>query len=160
REQQDRVRKLQVQIAAVEQKCRDLEPELQLAQRRWEATVREGPPIHWTLTEGLAAHYPLVGNLAEATGKAKAAQFRDGRPDIRSQSTSGRPHQAVAFDGKCYVDAGKVGDFGFYDKFSLSARVFPSGSQGGTILSRMQDEDRAEGYSVTLEQDHIHVHLV
>jgi hypothetical protein len=67
--------------------------------------------------------------------------------------------QAASFDGKRFIDAGDVGDFGFFDRFSLAAWIDPT-DRGGTILSRMIDSERAEGYYVVLEGGKIHVNLI
>ena len=64
------------------------------------------------------------------------------------------------FDGQRTFDAGDVGDFGFYDKFSLAARIRPRDRQGGTILVRMADTARAEGYGVALHDGKVLVHLI
>jgi mono/diheme cytochrome c family protein len=64
-----------------------------------------------------------------------------------------------AFDGRRSFDAGDVGDFGFYDKFSLAARVRPADRRGGTIISRMADAARAEGYAIGLHDGRVFVHL-
>ena len=71
----------------------------------------------------------------------------------------GRVGQAGAFDGQGFIDAGDVGDFGFYDKFSLGAWIYPTGDKGGAVLSRMTETDRAEGYSLYLEKDRIQLNL-
>src|SRR5262245_12694668 len=68
--------------------------------------------------------------------------------------------KAEHFGGKSYINAGNVGAFGFFDKFSMGAWVKPSAAAGGTILSRMADTDRAEGYQLVLEKGKIHVNLV
>jgi len=66
----------------------------------------------------------------------------------------------LASGGDKLVDPVSVGAFGFFDKFTIAARIFPQGKQGGTIVSRMEDADRGEGYSVNLIDGRIHVHLV
>jgi hypothetical protein len=63
------------------------------------------------------------------------------------------------FDGRRTFDAGNLGDFGFYDKFTLAARVRPQDRRGGTILARMADTARAEGYGVGLHDGRVFVHL-
>jgi hypothetical protein len=57
------------------------------------------------------------------------------------------------------AEALKVGDFGFYDKFSLGASVRAEGERGGTILSRMADVPHGEGYSVMLNNGKVQVYL-
>jgi hypothetical protein len=68
--------------------------------------------------------------------------------------------EAADFDGKHHRDVGDVGRFGYQDKFSFAARVRPQGDRGGTILSRMVDAPQGAGYSVRLEDGHLHVDLV
>ncbi|HTU17035.1 MAG TPA: DUF1553 domain-containing protein [Gemmataceae bacterium] len=65
-----------------------------------------------------------------------------------------------SFEGRRDFDAGDVGHFGYYDKFSLAAWVRPRGGKGGTILSRMVDDPQAAGYSVVLKNGQIQVNLV
>jgi hypothetical protein len=52
-----------------------------------------------------------------------------------------------------------AGDFGFFDRFSLEARVQPR-RLSGTILSRMADEPQGEGYAVVLDGGRVQVNLV
>ena len=59
------------------------------------------------------------------------------------------------------IDAGDVGNFGFFDKFTIAAWVLPQGKRGGAILSRMVDTaSAADGYSLVLENGKLHVHVV
>jgi hypothetical protein len=53
---------------------------------------------------------------------------------------------------------GNVASFDFFDKFSMSAWVYPRG--GGTILSKMTDTDRADGYNFRLHEGKLQVNLV
>jgi hypothetical protein len=64
------------------------------------------------------------------------------------------------FDGQRFLTAGDVAGFGYYDKFSCAAWVRPRGTHGGTVLSRMTDAPQAAGYSVRVEDGHVHVDLV
>ncbi len=64
-----------------------------------------------------------------------ARKFTDGEPAF----VAGRTGQAADFDGRRFVDAGKIGSFGFLDKFCLSAWVNPTDAAGGMIVSRMKD---------------------
>ncbi len=58
------------------------------------------------------------------------------------------------------LDAGDVAGFGFFDRFTLAARIRPDGRRGGTILSRMADQPEGEGYGVALVRGRIQVNLV
>jgi hypothetical protein len=54
------------------------------------------------------------------------------------------------FDGKRQVDAGDKGGFGFYSKFTLTARIKPS-TANGPIITRAEDDDEGKGYGLYLE---------
>ncbi|HEY6167908.1 MAG TPA: DUF1553 domain-containing protein, partial [Verrucomicrobiae bacterium] len=61
---------------------------------------------------------------------------------------------------------GDVGDFGFFDKFTLAGWIQPRGTNGGAILSRMVEQaadsafaSDSEGYSVHLKSGRLQVHL-
>src|SRR5262245_16970656 len=136
--QQERLRELEQKLAAAESRFTMLEPGLVAAQTRWEKSLHSTPSIPWTVSNGLIAHYPLDGSLVAASGGLKSpgsGRPRDGKPSF----IPGRVRQAASFDGRCYVDADNVADFGFYDKFSLAAWVKPK-AKGGTLLSRMTDQ--------------------
>ncbi|MSU78968.1 MAG: DUF1553 domain-containing protein [Gemmataceae bacterium] len=64
------------------------------------------------------------------------------------------------FDGARYFDAGDVARFGFFDKFTVGAWISPTGKKGGTIVSRMADTDRADGYRFSLKDGKLHLDLV
>ena len=74
----------------------------------------------------LVAHFPLDG----ARRPASAGQGRRGSSRTASRlsprAASARPRD---FDGKRFLDAGDVGDFGFYDKFTLAAWIYPDGDR-------------------------------
>src|SRR3990172_1337591 len=67
---------------------------------------------------------------------------------------------AGEFDGRRFIDAGNVGDFGYYDKFSAGAWIFPRGGHGGTLVSRMLDADQGEGWSLRIDHGRAQVLLV
>lgn len=121
-----------------------LQPELAQAQRVWEQYRHE--PVAWALERGLLTHLPLDGPLGER-----------GRQPAFGPGILGK---AAYFDGTQQLEAGNLGAFGFFDKFTLAAWVYPQGAKGGSILSRMTDADRADGYNLALHDGKIHVHLV
>ena len=67
--------------------------------------------------------------------------------------------QAGEFDGKRYVDVGNVGNFGFYDSFTLSAWINPA-RRDGTILSRALDEPEGKGFGLFLKDGHLAANLI
>jgi hypothetical protein len=145
-DQQRQLRDLDRHLADAEDRWAGMASAVAAAQAEWEKTLHVTAPVDWVPEEGLVAHFALDG---EAAG-----QFRDGTPAY----ANGRLGQAASFDGRRYLDAGDVGNFGFYDKFSCAAWVYPD--DGGTILSRMTDLPQADGYSVGLRDGRVQVHLV
>lgn len=154
--------KLDAQLSSAETRLRELEPKIAAAQSKWEKSLVKSPPLPWTVTNGLQARYELNGNMANSLGAGAPAKFKEGDEAF----VPGHHRQAALLDGACFIDCGDVGDFGFFDKFTLAAWVQPRGTKGGTIISRMveQDSDSAfasdsEGYSVYLKDGHVQVRM-
>ncbi|MBI3858230.1 MAG: DUF1553 domain-containing protein, partial [Planctomycetes bacterium] len=112
----------------------------------WESSVKPDEVAPWTPTDGLSARFELDGDAAPA----KAA---GGPPEY----VEGRAGRAASFDGTRHFEAAEVGKFGYFDKFTLAAWV-RDGS--GTLLSRMDEVGREDGYQVHLEKSRIQVNLV
>src|SRR5262249_14905690 len=133
-EQREQLTRLEAKLFRAEKEWQRLQPEITKAQAEWERTVAGGKAptqrIEWTPTEHLLARPQFDGT----------PRFVDGQ----AAHVPGRVGTAADFDGKRYINAGNVGDFGFYDKFTLAAWVYPKGSRGGTILARMTDTARAD----------------
>ena len=153
---------LDAQLTAAEAHLRELEPRISAAQTAWEQSLASQPPAHWTVTNGLAARFELNGRLADSFGTNPPARF-EGAPELFGTGSAGPVAQ---FDGRRFIHCGDVGNFGFFDKFTLAAWVLPQGNHGGAILSRMaeQTEDSgfasdSEGYSVHLKAGRLQVHL-
>lgn len=156
--QERHLAKLDAQLAAAQGKLRKLEPTIAAAQTKWEQSLAATPPADWTVTKGLQARYELDGSL----GANSSARFLEGVATFVTR----RGRKAALLDGTRYIDCGDAGDFGFFDKFTLTAWVQPQGTHDGTIISRMveQDADSAfasdsEGYSVVLKGGHIQVRM-
>ncbi|MGE3317289.1 MAG: DUF1549 domain-containing protein, partial [Planctomycetaceae bacterium] len=135
---------------------KQLQPALAAAQKQWEQQSTAGLVDDWAPSESLVARYNLDDNLNDASGRAKPGTFQSGDASF----SAGRVGKACDFDGKRFIDAGDVGDFGYYDKFSVGAWIFPRGKQGGTIVSRMLDEDTRDGWSLRITDGRAQVLLV
>ncbi|MEQ8786645.1 MAG: DUF1553 domain-containing protein [Pirellulaceae bacterium] len=162
--QQEELAQLEASLDAARTRVARLQPQLQKKQRQWEKTFKPDGPIHWSPGEGLVAHFSMERSDGESKGEsseestddAVAAMFQDGAPAFQ-QGEIGR---AALLDGKRYLDAGDVGEFGYTDKFTLAAWIRPTDQHGGTIVSRMTDEAEGDGYSLQLREGRLHVNLV
>jgi hypothetical protein len=156
REQQVQLGKLKTERRDAAKRCADLLPALASAQRDWEQTLDIRQSIPWTLTTGLVAHYDLDGDTGDECNPKQTGKFQEGEPAF----VAGKIGQAARFDGKRFIDAGDVAEFGFFDRFTLAAWIYPTGPKGGTILSRMVDEPQANGYYLVLQDGKLHVNLI
>lgn len=145
REQQEQLKKLEAELALAEERWQKLQPDLDASQAKWEKSLQE--PLDWMLTRALAAHFAL-------DGETKRSTFRDGSASF----VPGKIGWAADFDGNRFVDAGDVAGFGFYDKFTLAAWINPKGD--GTILSRMSETDREDGYHLRIEKGKLQINFV
>ncbi|MBI2947962.1 MAG: DUF1553 domain-containing protein [Verrucomicrobia bacterium] len=172
---------LEDELATAERQFRALEPEILSAQANWErslvAQLATAPAAtdgtervqgdlqlfvaDWTVSDSLTAHFPLDGlllatNHVSGSNAPAAIKFAAGDAAF----APGKLGQAAAFDGQRFVDAGKAGDFGFLDKFSFTAWIFPQGSHAGAILSRTGESPESDGYSLCLTNGRVQLNLV
>ena len=152
-EQQLELSKLEAKLAVANRHFKKLQPRLDAAQAKWEKSLATTPSIEWAPTDGLTAHYPLDG---DAAGAATDGRFEDG-PPIYAPGQLGR---AGDFDGRRFVNAGDVGKFNYFDKFTCGAWIHLKDQHGGTVLSCMIDAPRANGYYVQLVDRKIQVNMV
>src|SRR5262249_38169397 len=157
RAQEEQLDALKRKRDELERQAQAREPEIASAQAEWESSQRAATAFDWRCESHVVAHFGLEGTIAPTHGQPSAGpHFRDGKPRF----VAGAVGSAVALDGRGYIDAGDLAGFGFYDKFTLSAWIRPSGARSGTIISRMADQPQGEGYSVVLERGKAQVNLV
>jgi hypothetical protein len=138
-------RKLDAELAVAAKRVEDLQSELQRAQKSWEQGL--GPEgFRWTVTDGLLAKFDLDADAAGLKAVGSPMVF-----------VPGPVGAAAKLDGKRHFEAPAAGKFGYFDKFTLAAWVY--GGQG-TLLSRMDEVGREDGYHVHLEKGRIQVGLV
>jgi hypothetical protein len=154
-DQKQQLQQLDRGLSEEERAFERLLPEVVAGQTEWEKTLDPQALADWTITRGQKVHLALEGG---ATGHGTATELRWENGDPAYET--GKVGAAGAFDGRRFVNAGDVGGFGFNDKFSLSAWVYPQGPQGGTIVSRMTDEEQSDGYYVVVENGRLQVNLV
>ena len=158
-EQQVRLRELEKRAAAAEERFADLGPNIAAAQAKWEGSPEAAQPADWTITRGLVARYPLDGDIQgefkEESTDPPEAQLQEGEAVF----VTGLLEKAASFDGRRFIEAGDIGDFGFLDKLSLGAWVYFSDVSDGIILSRMDDTDESRGYSLGIKEGKIQLNL-
>jgi len=155
REQQRRLTIVDQHLAVAERRFECQQEALHEAQSSWEASRTSASVLDWSIEKGMLAHY----TLDEIDPQAESQNSLTVRDGIASHA-AGRRGRAVDLDGKRFLDAGDVGDFGYFDRFSLSAWIQPKETRAGTILSRMTDVAQGDGYYVQLADGQIQVNLV
>ena len=153
-------------LAAAETAFRSIEPESVAAQVRWEANRPAVPPVDWTISDGLMTRFGLDGDTSEENADRSGSWISiqdDG--NTRKFEADGQVYgpgkigQAADFDGRRFIDAGKVAQFGSRDKISFGAWIYPTETQSGGILSVMDEEFRPQNFSLHLGDDKIRVSL-
>jgi hypothetical protein len=154
--EQQQLKELDARIADAERAFAGLVPEVIAAQSEWEQTLDPRVLAGWSITRARKAYVSLDGGPAEPESLATESHWENGEPLLKP----GKIGQAGAFDGTRFVSAGDVGKFGFNEKFSLAAWVYPMGPRGGTVLSRMTDAEQGDGYCVVLQNGRLQFNLV
>ncbi len=147
-ENQKQLAELDRKVAEAERRWSSLEPELTAARRTWEKSLASLPPFEWTIDGGQVLHLGLDGGEPVAGCEQKRCAL---------PATAGRRGAALLFDGKQFVDAGKVAPFDWQDPFTFSAWIKPS-SPDGAILSRAQDYWEGQGYALLLKNGKVRLH--
>lgn len=155
-DQKHKLEEIERQLKAAELRLLELEPNLQAGQATWERTLRSSSSADWSITRSLLARLDLAGEQAGGSQK-----FENGDPTY----VKDRNRQVAVLDGQRTINAGDIGDFGFYDKFTLAAWIKPA-IPDGAILSRMVDQSAesgfasdSEGYRVYWKAGRVQLHL-
>ena len=172
--QTSQLEQLDQELAAAMQSAAEHQPDLKAALTAWEQTPQPEPEPDWSITDQLIAHFPLTADLrntlAADTVTADTPQ-RDTDNSTTPQSatpaastvppqfTPRHSTQAAALPGDAHIDAGDVGNFGYFDRFTLACWVRPA-ALNGTIISRMTPVQHGDGYYVHLRDGHVQVNLV
>ena len=178
RDQQAELDRLDQQLAAAQSSWTAIQKNMATAQSAWERTVSPEAGAADAVRRGMILHFPFDGDCTpivsvplmpnrpdgylgqtrllatippQGAGKHKAS----GEP----QFTTGRFGQGLDGDGQHYAAVGDVANFGFFDPFSISCWIRPSGTEGGTIISRMTDVLHGDGWCIVLQEGKLQVHL-
>ncbi|MDA0919372.1 MAG: DUF1553 domain-containing protein [Planctomycetota bacterium] len=112
-------------------------------------------PDNWTITRGLQAKVDFddVKSLdvesASTEEKVNSTFVEHGQVVIGE----GQPGNAVQLDGNGFVAIPDAGAFGYFDRFSLAARVFLPTLHAGTVVSKMELIDRGAGYNLHITDE-------
>jgi mono/diheme cytochrome c family protein len=121
---------------------------------KWMLKAQEKRFGDWYPSDQLAVHLPFDGDLEERVAP------RESDANGECQFVGGRLDRSAYFDGKATVELPKAGDFGFFDKFTLSAWIRIDAGSGGTIISRMTDAPQGDGYQLAIIDGKLQLNLV
>ena len=155
--QEIRLEELRQKAVKAEENFVQLGTEFQAAQTKWESSLRADEQMDWSIETGLSAHYSVDGATQGRSGEGPPlprAEFRNGELVFGP----GRLGQAIRFDGSGYLEAGDVADFGYLDRFSLGAWIFPENDEG-VVLAREEDSADATGYSIVITGGKLRLYL-
>ena len=162
-EQRAKLAGLDRQLDAAKRRFAKLKPKIAASRRGFEKTLMAYGGVASSVEDGLIAHYPLNRNSNNIVTK-KASIGR--KPADRADTTSripyrkGRINHAALLDGKRFINAGNIANFGYFDKFSLGAWIKPATTKAGTVLSRMTDVEHGDGYALALHNGKLQFNLV
>ena len=158
REQQRELEEIEAKVRGAREAFATLRPDIERRQLQWERSLDAAAP-DCSVDRGLIASFSMeespANSIALKNGSPAPSTFADGAPSY----APGRIGQAADFDGKRYIDAGDIANFGFYDKFTLSAWIYPT-APTGAILTRTHEMPEMDGYGVYLKDGKIQVNLV
>ena len=137
-EEQEQLAWLDQQIVATEKRVAQFQKSLQESQLQWEANFIEGPSIDWSVNDQMIGHFTF-----------------DSSPNY----VDGIRQQAIELDGAAFIDAGNTANFGYFDKFSVTAWVSPDEADG-TLLSKMTPVEEGPGYAIHLRNGRVQLNLV
>ena len=137
-EEQEQLAWLDQQIVATEKRVEQFQKSLQQSQLQWEANFTEGPSIDWSVNDQMIGHFTF-----------------DSSPNY----VDGIRQQAIELDGAAFIDAGNTANFGYFDKFSVTAWVSPDEADG-TLLSKMTPVEEGPGYAIHLRNGRVQLNLV
>ncbi|MFM7072788.1 MAG: DUF1553 domain-containing protein, partial [Planctomycetota bacterium] len=145
--ERERLVELDRELATAESTIARLEPALVAAQRAWEASQPA------TLPGGDDSGIdPMLGFSRQALVA---------RASLDSPSLAdGAVGAATRFTGESSMSLGDVAGFGYFEPFSISVWVRPRAEGGGTLVSKMTDAPRGDGFSVTLTNGKLQLNFV
>ena len=175
--QQAELQHRQQQVAALRQKWADAQPRLRMQLAAWEQQAgpedrraiagwryHDGEVLYHALEQSTAAPLftPVRASQSQyatvaAVPDAAASSLKYPLPDLAT--CEGVVSQGLVFDGHKAIPVIPAPNFGFLDSFSTSVWVRPDAHAGGTIVSKMKDQDQADGWCLVLKDNKLQVHM-
>ena len=150
-EQQRELGMLELELGNARSALEELEPDLAVAQARWEASLKEGPEIDWNPAEGLIVGYPFNGNLQNSVVPApdgdSPATSVEGRLNFSDSPLRG----ALSLDGQSYVDMGEMDIYKTHQEpLTISVWIRPEAATGVVVSKELYNHRGHKGWSLTL----------
>lgn len=141
------------QLATLDRTLRDLQPVVAQQQQIWEQQLSPESSARWSIDDGMIFQtlHSVDQQLTAVDAQGKASQL----PPAEAPAGAG-----LAFDGERFLQFGDEARFGYFDKFTLAAWVFPTGSLTGGIISKMSDDSDSDGWALHLQEGKLQVNLV
>lgn len=152
-QEQEQLAWLDQQIVAMEKRVAQSQQSLQESQLQWEANFSGGSSIDWSINDQMIGCFTFDSSLSNSSSEVVAQCER--QPNY----VGGIREQAIELDGAAFIDAGNTANFGYFDKFSLTAWVSPDEADG-TLLSKMTPVEEGPGYAIHLRNGRVQLNLV
>ncbi len=155
RKQRKQLAELEAQLKRARRAVVAARLQLTQEQQAWESKPGDDLLGHQAIVRGgLVARFAFEKS-PPAEDRERAAKFVGSGESY----AEGRVGRAAHFDGSSHLDAGDFADFGYFDKFTISAWIRPE-SPTGTIVSKMTPESHGDGYALGLHEGRVQVNLV
>ncbi len=154
-EQEKEIGRLNEQIAAADKRAKELEAQLDAAQKTWEAKLASNPSARGVA--GPFDHFPLNADAHGVTHDGKAIE---GKLSGETSFTDGAEGQSLKFEGKGHADLGARYDFDKGDKFSVGLWVRVANKPSGAPLGKMENGPNFRGWDIEFHNGKASVHLI
>ena len=149
REQAVQLRLLESQAQATEERFQAMQPQLDAAQAAWEKTVDCSKPIHWTFRRDMLHRFALHERPSWTWWDWGVYAASTPLPEPGPGTTFPRITR--------YPE--DVGDFGFFDKFTIGAWIRPSDVSGARSCRVWSRSTARTAMPFSLVDGSLHVHL-
>lgn len=134
----------EAKLSAAEKQFADLSPRIEKSRAQWEQSVVGMPQADYMIERGQARHFALE---------------KADKPVNGISYVSGRYGNAANFDGKAFLEVGKISDYSFYHHFTLSAWIRPTAADGA-IVTKAKDISEESGLGFYLKDGKLQLNMV